>query len=189
MPTRFFSPRPRRQPFSILVLTILGWLLVGWIGREASTPSPATDDDISLFMRAKLVSSQKVMEGLVTEQFSLIEKGSAEMLKMSEATHWPQSSDEVYKHYNDLFRRQCRKLMKQADGNDLQASHYTYLHMTTTCIDCHNYVRGRFRVEKDDSNRRGPIQLIPTEWEGPAKSDRNAMQPSSHRGVRKQRNN
>lgn len=121
--------------------------------------------DARLYMKAKLAESQKVMEGLVTENFHLIRDGAAQMKQISEAAHWPTTIDEVYQHYGYEFRRQCDKLVEQSNQRNLQAAHYTYLHMSTTCIDCHNYVRRRFRVERPVKG--GPVQLIPTQWDGP----------------------
>ena len=40
---------------------------------------PERSDDTQLFMRAKLASSQKVMEGLVTEDFELIRGGAKQL--------------------------------------------------------------------------------------------------------------
>lgn len=119
--------------------------------------------DTRLYMRAKLANSQKVLEGLLTEDFNLVRKGATQMKAIAEAAHWPTTVDEVYQHHSVLFRRQCDKLVEQADRGDLQAAHYTYLHMSTTCIDCHNYVRKRFRVE--DKKPGAPVQLIPNRWD------------------------
>jgi len=125
----------------------------------------AQKDKTKPFMRAKLAGSQKVLDGLVTENFTLIYRGAESMKKMSEAVQWPHVEDKVYEHYGHEFRRQCDKLMKFADQQNHEGAHFTYLNMTTTCINCHNYVRGAFRVEKDADNPQGPVRLIPTEWD------------------------
>ena len=117
-------------------------------------------------MHAKLVGSQNVLEGLVTEDFKRIYRGAENMKRMSEAVQWPRADDKVYSHYSEQFRRQCDKLMKLADDGNLEGTHYTYLGMTTTCINCHDYVRGKFRIQRDKDDPKGPVRLIPTEWEG-----------------------
>ena len=129
--------------------------------REDRKPNRV--DDTRLYMRAKLASSQRVMEGLVAENYDLIIDGASQMRDISHASHWPRTVDEVYQHYSVEFRRQCDKLKAQAARSDLQAAHYTYLHLSTTCIDCHNYVRPRFEVRR--SKKGGPVQLIPTQWD------------------------
>lgn len=128
---------------------------------------PERHDETRMYMQAKLANSQTVLKGLVTENFTLIASGAKEMKKISEASHWPTTIDEVYQHYSVAFRRQCDKLAEQAERNDLQAAHYTYLHMSTTCIDCHDYVRRRFTVKRQ--KKGGPVQLIPTQWDGPTR--------------------
>lgn len=124
---------------------------------------PKRVDETRLYMRAKLASSQRVMEGLVAENYDLIIDGATQMKDISHASYWPKTVDEVYQHYSVEFRRQCDKLKSQAERRDLQAAHYTYLHLSTTCIDCHNYVRPRFEVKR--SKKGGPVQLIPTQWD------------------------
>ncbi len=123
-------------------------------------------DRVKPFMRAKLDCSQSVLDGLVTENFDLIYRGAAEMKKMSEAAQWPRAADPVYDHFGEEFRNQSEKLMQLADQKNLEGTHFTYLSMTTTCINCHNYVRRAFRVEPNRVDPQGPVRLIPTEWEG-----------------------
>ena len=91
------------------------------------------------------------------------------MKLIAEAAHLPTTVDEVYQHFSFEFRRQCDKLIEQAEAKDLRAAHFTYLHMSTTCIDCHDYVRPRFKIEPSP---QGPVRLIPTEWDGATKRSR-----------------
>lgn len=131
-------------------------------------PRVSTVDQTAVFMRAKLASSQRVVEGLVTEDFGIIEKAAREMKGMSEATQWPSAKDESYEHYRQAFRRDCDRLARSAAEQNLAEAHLTYLHLTTTCIHCHEYVRRAFRISKDETNPKGPVILIPNEWEGSA---------------------
>ncbi len=173
----------RLLPVAVTCIVLLS-LTVGVSQEKQRTSKPAVPeraDDTQLYMRAKLASSQRVMEGLVTENFSMIGDAAKQMKRISEASHWPTTVDEVYQHYSVSFRDQCDKLVEQADRNDLQAAHYTYLHMSTTCIDCHNYVRGRFRVERKKSG--GPVQLIPTQWDGPVKKKPAQPQPDNDKNT------
>lgn len=160
---------------SLLVCVVtLSTVLTGitWV---QSTPSAQQQDKTKPFMRAKLVGSQSVLDGLVTENFHLIHQGANNMKQMSEALQWPRAEDQVYDHYGDEFRRQCDKLMQLSKEENLEGAHFTYLSMTTTCINCHNYVRGKFRIQRDEKNPQGPVRLIPSDWEGHTyKKDRSA---------------
>ena len=154
------------KPFLLSLLPVFGFLL----GTTLTTQNQQTDPQqqekkTKPFMRAKLVGSQSVLDGLVSENFGLIRRGAENMKQISEAVQWPRAEDPVYDHFGDEFRRQCDTLVRLAENNNLEGAHYTYLNMTTTCINCHNYVRDRYRVEQNPEPH-GPVRLIPTEWPG-----------------------
>lgn len=142
--------------------------------QQIQDKTPPQNRRAALYMQAKLSNSQEVLRGLVSEDYDAIARGARQLKKIAEAAHWPTTVDEVYQHYSFEFRRQCDRLVEQAEKKDLRAAHFTYLHMSTTCIDCHDYVRPRFRVERKP---QGPVQLIPTEWNGPARKQTPSPQP------------
>ncbi len=137
---------------------------VAMVHSNQDAEAPSQQNKTKSFMRAKLVGSQSVMDGLVTENFGLIRHGAENMKMISEAVQWPASEDKVYDHHGVEFRSQCDKLMRLADEKNLEGAHFTFLSMTTTCINCHNYVRGKFKVVRDRTDPQGPMRLIPTEW-------------------------
>ena len=67
--------------------------------------------------------------------------------------------DPIYEHYAAEFRRQCAKLEQLAKNSNHEGASFTYLNMTTMCIDCHNYVRESLRVAHQPG---GGVQLIPS---------------------------
>lgn len=140
------------------VATMLAFHLTG---DQRNAPQ---DDDVRLYMRAKLTSSQKLMEGLVTENFTMIKAGADEMSRLSKGASWPQAKDAVYNHFNTSFQNQCEEIKKLSDAKNLQGVKFAYLQLTTTCVDCHSYVRKRFTV-KPPLKKKGPVQLIPTYWD------------------------
>ena len=85
------------------------------------------------------------------------------MKRISEAAEWPRARDTVYEHYSAEFRRQCSKLEDLAQKENHEGASFTYLHMTTVCINCHDYVRDSLRMADVPSGRHN-VQLIPTEW-------------------------
>ena len=120
----------------LLVVLVLG----GWILRAADPPTPKQPAiaETEVLMRAKLSSSQKVLEGLLADDFQLIGQGAKEMIRISEAAEWPRARDEVYEHYSTELRRQCNKLEDLARKSNHEGAAFTYLHITTTCINCHD---------------------------------------------------
>ena len=154
---------------AVLVAGVMGKLFTGTgdaadppLVRKGTPPPPPTRNigETEVLMRAKLSSSQKVLEGLLAENYTLVKHGAREMVKISEAAEWPRSRDAVYEHYAAEFRRQCSKLESLADKTNHEGASFTYLQMTTTCIDCHNYVRDALRMAELPN---GGVQLIPAQ--------------------------
>jgi hypothetical protein len=141
---------------------------VGGTIMMASADPPPTElvpkrgrlDETEVLMRAKLSSSQKVLEGLLAEDFTLIADGAKEMIRISEASQWPRAKDDIYEHYSTELRRQCVKLADLANKTNHEGAAFTYLKITTTCIDCHDYVRDSLRIAEQPN---GGVQLIPAQ--------------------------
>lgn len=147
------------------LLTIFAALLAGaastMLLEAADPPVDQPVDAITettVLMRAKLSSSQKVLEGLLSEDYTLIAQGAREMKRISEAAEWPRVRDAVYEHHASEFRRLCIKLESLAAKTNHEGASFTYLQMTTTCITCHNHVRDALRIAKAPNNG---VQLIP----------------------------
>lgn len=111
-----------------------------------------------VFMRVKLASSGKVLEGLVTRDFKLIDEGAREMEEMSQASQWPRAKDDTYEHYAVEFRRLCGKPSALAKEENLEGASFTYMQLTSSCITCHDHVFGALKKAPDPT---GPFQLIP----------------------------
>jgi hypothetical protein len=103
-------------------------------------------------MRAKLASSQKVVEGLMVQDLALVRTGALELKKICEATEWHAKEDQVYAHYRAELQRTAKKLAKLAQNDDLDGATYTYMHSVTTCMSCHAYCRDVLHVARNEPN-------------------------------------
>ncbi|REJ64823.1 MAG: hypothetical protein DWQ31_20275 [Planctomycetota bacterium] len=140
--------RNRRLGTSLLLAALVAvvTVLVATRGGEADDTPNADPKKTAAFMRAKLASSQKVLEGLVSKDFDLIASGSKELEQMSDAAAFQRFPDPVYRHYSREFRRLAGKLNRLAVDRNLEGASFTYMHATTTCISCHEYVRDVIKV-------------------------------------------
>lgn len=141
-------------------ITLVTGLAIAPFLTKAADPPTAPIKETQVLMRAKLSSSQNVLEGLLSEDFRLIGHAAKQMKQISEAAEWPRARDAVYEHYATEFRRQCSKLEHLASQRNHEGVSFTYLQMTTTCIDCHNYIREGWRMADAPD---GGVQLIPAE--------------------------
>lgn len=133
------------KPLTGVVALLIGMGVAAWGQQRLQLPEPGREQ-LSGLMRAKLSSSQRVVEGLMSGDLSLIRKGGEEMLKICDAEAWRTRDDQIYAHYRGELRRGAMKLMKQADDQNLDGAAYTYMHSMTTCISCHDYCRNVLRV-------------------------------------------
>lgn len=152
----------------VSAITCAFWTL--GVFSKAEEPSERKNEaPVAALMRAKLASSQKVLEGLVTEQFDLVKAGAKELHRISEAAEWRGVNDPVYNHHSAEFRRLTEKLMRMGEDHNLEGASFTYMHVTATCISCHQYVRDVVRMT-DESKPHD--RVIPPARPLPTKSGR-----------------
>ena len=92
-------------------------------------------------MRAKLQHSQKVLEGLTTENFELIAQNAQSMGLLSEATSWQVLQTPEYSRRSARFRHAADKVKKAAKEANLDGATLAYVDLTIQCVECHKYVR------------------------------------------------
>lgn len=113
--------------------------------KENPTQKPeAENKDIPLkeFMRAKLQSSNKVLEGLVTDDAAMVKEGAEALHKMSNTERWRVSNDAMYRQFSGEFRRITEQLVDAADKKNMDQAALRWMDATMRCIECHRYVRG-----------------------------------------------
>ena len=109
------------------------WLTSG--GHAAPRP------DLRDFMRVKLKHSQKVLEGLVLNDFTLVAKNAQDMSLLSLDETWQVMTTPEYLEYSRKFRVATDALSSAAKRNNLEQSTVAFNQMTTRCVECHKYVR------------------------------------------------
>ena len=108
--------------------------------QKEKAPRPEANK-VSEFMRAKLIHSQKVLEGLTTEDFAEMAKHSQEMSLLSQAENWQVLQTPEYRDRSTEFRRACDTLTEAARKKNLEAAALAYVDVTMKCVNCHKYVR------------------------------------------------
>ena len=96
---------------------------------------------VDVFMRAKLFSSQSVLEGLTTENFDLIQQGAEKMIVMSKAAEWRAQEGERYAQDTAQFVAAAKDLVRQARKRNIDGATLSYLQLTMNCVECHKHIR------------------------------------------------
>ena len=141
----------------VLAMLGLGWSLVR---GDSDPPRRKKDDQQAALMRAKLASSQKIVEGLVSKDFDEITRGAEELLKICKAEEWEDHSDAVFAHHRKELMRQSEKMINAAARENLDGAAYSYIHALTTCISCHDYCRDVLKIA--DNTPTLKVVPIPT---------------------------
>lgn len=138
-----------------LALTV-GIVAVGMLAIRGHSQQP---DDLKLFMRAKLTHSQKLLEGLATEDYNLLAKHAQELALLSQATNWNVLQTEDYLQHSIEFRRAASAVKEAAKQKNLDGATLAYVDMTMKCVRCHKYVRGVSMAGDNDSTRFEALSL------------------------------
>lgn len=157
------------RPIAFVLLSLsalsLGWAMVQSDSARENSKVPNTLDDgpQAVLMRAKLASTQRIVDGLVSKDFGDIAKGAQELIKICKADEWRSHQDEIYGHYRRELTRQAEKMANAARLENLDGAAYSYIHALTTCIACHDHCRDVLKIAQD-----GPVVPIPTTDEAAA---------------------
>ena len=127
--------------------TMLVLLFVLTAGQAVTLAQSKRNRAAKEFMRDKLELSQKVLEGLATEDFDLIAAKATRLSAMSKEADWRVFENPDYDQQSILFRRQVDALTRAAKDKNLDAATLAYVRITMSCVDCHKLVRGKLVAE------------------------------------------
>jgi hypothetical protein len=103
------------------------------------------------FMREKLELSQRVLEGVATEDYDLIIAKGTRLSAMSQEADWRVFENPDYEQQSAIFRQHVNSLVKAAKDKNLDSATLAYVRVTMSCVDCHKVVRGKLVASADGS--------------------------------------
>lgn len=104
---------------------------------------------LAQFMRKKLGGSNKVLKGLMTDDFNQIEEGADALMKMSLAEEWRVSKDPSYARFSLSYQDTVRKLKTKAKKGNIDGAALAWMDVTMSCIECHEWVRNVMIADND----------------------------------------
>ena len=124
-----------KKLLAVIVLVALYGLFFASQGRSQKR---ATVGEI---MKAKLHSSQKVLEGVAVEDFDSIARHSQQLSLLSLDASWQVLQTEEYAQHSMTFRRQAHAIRDAAKKKNIDGAALAYVQLTLSCVECHKYVR------------------------------------------------
>jgi len=123
------------------LVAVRGITLAALVGTFFITNPAGADEKLSVFMKAKLVHSEKVLEGLAREDYDLIAKHSTTISNLCLDELWMVLQTPEYAERSKEFRRSVYEITEAAQKKNLEAAAFAYVDMTMKCVSCHKYVR------------------------------------------------
>lgn len=105
---------------------------------------------IKALMTRKLENSQKVLEGLATNDFDKIAKHAEDLIQISKTADWKVVKTPQYEVFSNDFRRNAETLVRAAKEKNTDGAALAYVEMTLNCVKCHKYVREVRMTRLDD---------------------------------------
>jgi hypothetical protein len=113
--------------------------LVVMSGLEVPAQTPAT----GRLMRLKLAHSQKILEAILTSDFTLLDRESTALAQTTKSPAWSVLYSPEYIRQSGAFLRALDDLRDAAKGMDLEGAASSYVSLTLTCFQCHRYMKNK----------------------------------------------
>ena len=135
---------------SITVMTCIAGIVFAQEPETKKSPTAASQqataqkeqsDPMRDFMRKKLHSSSKILEGLCQEDMVMVKEAAEELREMSNIARWKVLTDEKYREYSREFRDNAASLAEAAEKGDIDKATLQYFGVTMSCLKCHEHVR------------------------------------------------
>ena len=92
-------------------------------------------------MREKLGHSQKILEAILTSNFTLLDRESAALARATDAPAWTVLKCPEYMRQSEAFLKALRELGDAAKERDLDSAAQGYNALTMSCFGCHRYMK------------------------------------------------
>jgi len=103
---------------------------------DASAQGPG----VSSVMREKLQHSQKILEAVVTSNWTVLDSQTRALERLTEDPRWMVLKYPEYAKYSSAFKDALRDLRTAAVAHDLDKTPSAYTAMTMRCVECHRYL-------------------------------------------------
>ena len=118
------------------------------VRAEEVAKAKAPKQELRDFMHQKLDASNKILEGLVTEDTDLVREGAETLTQLSSAEKWRVSNNVMYLQFSKEFQRNAEKLVDAAKEKNLDRAALRWMDTTMSCIECHRFVRNELVTQE-----------------------------------------
>ncbi|MCB9922715.1 MAG: hypothetical protein H6822_11070 [Planctomycetaceae bacterium] len=100
------------------------------------------EEEPSIWMKQKLVYSQRILNGLATEDFELITENATAMKGLSRIEGFVRGKTEGYRTHLKTFEFATNELIRNSEQQNLDGATLAFTQLTISCVNCHKEIRG-----------------------------------------------
>lgn len=121
--------------------TFIWFGLILFMGIPVLSGHGEDNKKLHQLMQKKLTHSQKVLEGIVLNDYDKIVDHAQELILISKAIEWRVLKTPQYEMHSNEFRRSAENLAQAAKNKNIEGATLAYMDMTLVCVRCHKHVR------------------------------------------------
>ena len=111
------------------------------LGSSLLSQEPEEQKDPSFWMKQKLIYSQNILRGLVTENFELVQANATNMKALNRIEYFVRRRPEGYRTQLQSFQFSVEELLRHCQDDDLDGATLAFTQMTMSCVQCHTQLR------------------------------------------------
>ena len=119
--------------------TRIGTLVVSLL-LAAATAASAQSARTSRLMREKLLHSQRILAGLTTSDYALLQRETLALTKITESPTWAELMTAPFRPYAVNFSKALADLSAASERRDYDVAGASFTALTTACLACHKHV-------------------------------------------------
>ncbi len=100
----------------------------------------AQGPQVNALMREKLQHTQKILEAVVTSDWTMLETQTRELEALTRDQRWSVLRYPEYAKYSGQFLQAVQTLHTAAAQRDLEKTPKAYADVTLQCVNCHRYL-------------------------------------------------
>jgi hypothetical protein len=115
-------------------------LAIAGVVMMTVTANGSQGPELKVVMREKLGHAQKILEAVVTSDWTSLETHSRELERLTNDPRWMVLKYPEYARHSTAFVRTIQALHTAAAQRDLENTPKAYTAMTLQCVECHRYL-------------------------------------------------
>jgi len=118
----------------VLTTLVAGGLFAADVAQKKMTT-------MQIFMRQKLGYSEKIVEGITLENYSLVISNAVQLRLMTQSNIWMELKNPAYLEKTDHFQADVTAMLDAAGASNTPVLLKAYTQVTADCVDCHQSFR------------------------------------------------